>query len=121
MSPAAHTIETRPLTQTIRVELDGEVIAESTDALLLDETRVRPRWYLPLEDVRADVLRSSDHQTFCPWKGTASYYHVETAAGIHRDVVWYYPEPHAEVGEIRGRVAFYDERVELFVDGEPNG
>lgn len=100
----------------MQVVVDGEVVAESADVIALEETRIRTRWYLPLADVRDGVLRPSEHRTFCPWKGMAAYYDVVTASGVHRDLVWYYPEPLPAVEAIRGRVAFYDERVELRVE-----
>lgn len=98
----------------VRVSLGGEVLAESRDALVLFETGLPPRWYLPLEDVLAE-LEPSETVTRCPYKGLASYYSVRG----ERDLVWYYPEPFAEVGRIAGLVCFFNERVDLSLDGEP--
>ncbi|MFL5845476.1 MAG: DUF427 domain-containing protein [Solirubrobacteraceae bacterium] len=108
---AGHEITTAPAGATVRVEIDGEVIAESTDALALEETGSPTRYYLPREDVRVELL-PSDHHSHCPFKGEASYHSI----GEHRDVVWYYPEPSEGVADIRDRVAFW--KVDLFVDGE---
>src|SRR3954451_8999995 len=115
MSSTGHVIEVLPATQTIRVEIDGEVVAESSDAVALEETGAPTRWYLPPADVRSELLRDSDHHTHCPFKGDASYHHV----GEHENVVWYYPEPLPAVELIRDRLAFYNDRVAVFVDGAP--
>ncbi|MDX6666428.1 MAG: hypothetical protein QOG68_2634 [Solirubrobacteraceae bacterium] len=119
MTATGHTVETQPTDQHIRIEVDGEVVAESRNAVALHETGMPTRWYLPVDDVRAEVLRPSDFHSHCPFKGEASYHHVVTAADKHSDLVWFYPEPIAGVEAIRGRLAFYNEKVTVFVDGEP--
>jgi uncharacterized protein (DUF427 family) len=102
----------------VRVSIEGELLAESRDAVALFETGLPPRWYLPLEDVLAE-LAPSDTVTRCPYKGTASYYSVKRADGtLARDLVWYYPEPFAEVGRIAGLMCFFNEQVDLELDGE---
>lgn len=111
---APHEITTRPADARIRVEVDGAVVAESDDAIALEETGLRTRYYLPLGDIREDLLRPSDSTSRCPWKGDASYYSLDG----HPDVMWFYPEPKEDVADIRGRVSFYNEKVDLFVDGE---
>jgi uncharacterized protein (DUF427 family) len=121
MSRAGHTVDAQPTAKTIRIEVDGEVVAESSAAVALEETGIRTRWYLPREDVRDEVLRPSDFSSHCPFKGDASYHHVVTATKEHQDLVWYYPEPLPEVEVIRDRLAFYNEKVRVFVDGEPEG
>ncbi len=99
--------------------MHGEVLAESDDAVTLLESGLPPRWYLPREDVRAELLDSDTH-TKCPFKGQASYHSVKLADGeIVKDLVWYYPEPIPEAGDIAGRLCFYSERVEIELDGEP--
>lgn len=121
MSATGHTIDLNPTTQVIRIEVDGEVVAESRQAIALEETGLPTRWYLPREDFREEVLRPSDFHSRCPFKGEASYHHIATATGEHQDVVWFYPEPLESVEPIRGRLAFYNEKVQVFVDGEPEG
>lgn len=104
----------RPVT----VRLGGEAVAESGDALFLFETGLPTRYYLPRADVRAGILRPSDLRTACPYKGAASYHAVEIGGEIHRDLVWYYPDPIAEVGRIEDRLCFFNEKVEaILVDG----
>ena len=103
-----HRIETHPVDGTVRVQLDGEVLAESTRALRLDERGLPPRYYLPREDVHAELLPSAK-RTHCPFKGDAGYHSI----GEHRDVAWFYAEPKERVAAIRDHVAFYDDRVEI--------
>ena len=81
---------------------NGVVVAESDDIVT-----VEGHAYFPREAVREDVLRPSDHHSFCPWKGTASYYHLEVDGQLNRDAVWYYPTPKDAAKEITGRVAFW--------------
>jgi uncharacterized protein (DUF427 family) len=119
MSSPGHTVETHPAGKAIRIEVNGEVVAESSDAIALEETGLPTRWYLPRDDVRAGVLRPSDFHSHCPFKGDASYHHVATHVREHDDLAWYYPEPLAAVAAIRDRVSFYNEKVAVFVDGEP--
>lgn len=116
--PDAHRIELVASNRTVRVELDGELVGESSRALELHEGSLPVRYYLPAQDVRAELLRPSATHTSCPFKGEASYHSVQTPGGVHEDVVWFYPEPLAAVEPIRDRLCFYGERVELTVDGE---
>jgi uncharacterized protein (DUF427 family) len=101
----------------IRVEIDGVVVADSRSPRILFETGLPPRYYLPLSDIRTDLLRPSDTQTHCPYKGTASYWSVDTGTELHEDVVWIYRTPLPESQKVAGLAAFYDEKVEVFVDG----
>lgn len=117
----AHVVEAHPVDRTVRVEVDGEVVAESSRPVLLTETNLPDRWYLPREDVHADVLLDSGTHSHCPWKGDASYHGLATPAGERADLVWYYPEPLEAVEAIRDHLCFYSEKdgVEVFVDGKP--
>lgn len=81
---------------------NGTVIAESDDIVTVEGNA-----YFPRAAVRDDVLRPSDHHTLCPWKGTASYFHLEVDGQVNRDAVWYYPTPKDAAKEITGRVAFW--------------
>jgi len=101
----------------VRVELDGVVVAESRQPRILFETHLPPRYYLPLTDVRLDLLRPSTRETHCPYKGTATYWSVDTGTRVHPDVVWTYRAPLPESQKIAGLAAFYSERVNLYVDG----
>lgn len=101
----------------IRVELDGVTVADSSRPHILFETGLPPRYYLPLSDIRTDLLRLSETQTHCPYKGTASYWSVDTGTDVHKDVVWIYRTPLPESQKIAGLAAFYDEKVTVFIDG----
>jgi uncharacterized protein (DUF427 family) len=108
-----HRIDIVSSDRHVRVSLDGELLADSRDAVALFESNLPARWYLPLEDVVAE-LEPSDTSTGCPYKGTASYYSVNG----HEDLLWYYPDPLAEALRIKGLVCFFNERVDIELDGE---
>jgi uncharacterized protein (DUF427 family) len=110
----AHRIDVEPVGGRVRVEVDGVVLADSANALALSEGKLPTRYYFPPEDVRTDLLTPSESDSRCPFKGTASYYDY----GEQRDFVWYYAEPIADVEAIRGRLAFYNDKVDLLLDGE---
>ena len=107
---SGHQITITPSNQHIEVTLDGEKLASSDRALLLEETGSPDRYYLPKEDVRTDLLRPTSTKTTCPYKGEASYWSVEAGGRIHDDVVWSYETPIAESEQITGLLCFYTER-----------
>jgi len=102
----------------VRVEVDGVTVADSVRPHILFETGLPPRYYLPLPDVRTDLLVPSDASSHCPYKGTAGYWSVDTGHGVHQDLVWIYRAPLPESQKIAGLACFYNEKVDLFVDGE---
>jgi uncharacterized protein (DUF427 family) len=102
----------------VRVELDGVTVADCAQPRILFETALPPRYYLPLSDVKMDLLRPSDTQTSCPYKGTASYWSVDTGQELHRDVVWIYRTPLPESQKIAGLACFYNEKADIYLDGE---
>ncbi len=113
-----HRVDVVQSDRHIRISLDGEVLAESRRALALFETNLPTRWYLPREDVSAE-LKPTDTVTRCPYKGQASYYTVQVANGESaKDLVWYYEEPIAEAVRIKGLLCFFNERVDIELDGE---
>ncbi|HXR69190.1 DUF427 domain-containing protein [Actinocrinis sp.] len=101
----------------IRVEIDGVTVADSHQPRILFETGLPPRYYLPLTDIRMDLLRPSSTQTSCPYKGTAGYWSVDTGTTVHEDVVWFYRTPLPESQKIAGLASFYNEKVDVYVDG----
>jgi len=101
----------------IEVVVDGVKVADSHQPRLLFETGLPVRYYLPKTDVRLDLLRPTDTTTECPYKGTAGYWSVETGETIHRDIVWGYQAPMLESIKISGYVCFYNEKVDIYVDG----
>jgi uncharacterized protein (DUF427 family) len=102
----------------LKVRVNGEVVAETERPKILFETGLPPRYYIPPEDVRMDLLEGSEKTTRCPYKGVASYYSVEAGGERVEDLVWYYPEPIPEAPKIRGLLCFFNEKVDLEVDGE---
>jgi uncharacterized protein (DUF427 family) len=112
-----HRIDMRRSSRHVRVELDGELLAESSRATLLFETSLPTRFYLPREDVLVD-LHPSAKRTYCPYKGQASYWSVELPGRAHQDVAWSYEDPLQDAAPIIGLVAFFDERVDVVLDGE---
>lgn len=113
-----HRVDVRNSSRHVRVIVEGELVAETRRPKLLFETGLPTRYYIPRDDVRSDLLEESERHTGCPYKGTASYHSVRAARQLVRDVVWYYPEPLAEATSIRNLLSFYNERVELEVDGQ---
>ncbi|MEU8536305.1 DUF427 domain-containing protein [Streptomyces parvulus] len=102
-----HIITVEPSGRHVRAVHGGQVLAESDKALVLHETGCPDRFYIPAEDVRLDLLTASGTRTHCPFKGDASYWSLSDAA----DLVWAYPEPKAEVAEIKDHLCFYDVEV----------
>jgi uncharacterized protein (DUF427 family) len=102
----------------IRVEIDGVTVADSVRPHLLFETGLPPRYYLPLPDVRTELLIPSDSSSHCPYKGTAGYWSVDTGRGVHPDLVWIYRSPLPESQKIAGLACFYNEKVDVYLDGE---
>ena len=113
-----HRIDVLATDRHIRVSLDGELLAETDRALALFESNLPTRWYMPAEDVVAS-LEPSDTITHCPYKGAAAYYSVEADGDGGKDLVWCYDGPFDEVRRIKGLVCFYNERVDIELDGEP--
>jgi uncharacterized protein (DUF427 family) len=98
----------------VQVRIDGVTVADSHQPRILFETSLPPRYYLPLSDVRMDLLRHSDTRTSCPYKGMAEYWHL----GDREDIVWIYRTPLPESQKVAGLACFYNEKVDIVVDGE---
>ena len=102
----------------VRVEIDGVTVADSVRPRILFETHLPPRYYLPLSDVRTDLLIPSDTTSHCPYKGTAGYWSVDAGHGVHPDLVWIYRTPLPESQKVAGLACFYNEKVDVYLDGE---
>jgi uncharacterized protein (DUF427 family) len=102
----------------VRVELDGVVLADSTTARVLFETGLPPRWYLPETDLRMDLLVPTGTVTHCPYKGQAQYWSARAGGRLVEDLAWSYRTPLPESQKVAGLVAFYNERVDLFIDDQ---
>jgi uncharacterized protein (DUF427 family) len=105
-----HTITITPTGRHIEVTLAGETLASSDRAVVLEETGLPPRYYLPREDVRTQLLRRTASKTTCPFKGEASYWSVEAGGRVHDDLVWSYENPIPQAADIAGLMCFYTER-----------
>ena len=101
----------------VRVEVDGVTVADSVRPRVLFETHLPPRWYLPLPDVRTELLRPSETVTHCPYKGAAGYFTVEVNGRVFADLAWIYRYPLPESQKVAGLVAFHDEKVDVWLDG----
>ncbi len=115
---SGHKITITPAGFHVEVTLNGQQLAKSDRPVLLDETGLPTRYYLPKQDVRTELLRPTDHQTTCPFKGQASYWSAEVGGEVHDDLVWSYETPIPNAAGIAGLMCFYNERVELTIDGE---
>ncbi len=103
----------------LEVRVAGELVAETRRPVLVFETHLPTRYYIPKLDVRLDLLEPSELTTQCPYKGVASYYSVRVGDELVSDIAWYYPHPTLECTKIENMVCFFNEKVEgLYVDGE---
>lgn len=113
-----HSIEIVPSIQVVKVSYYGVVLAETRDPVLLHESRLPTRYYIRATDVRMDLLTPTEKHTECPFKGTASYWSVRVGDETIPDLVWSYPDPIPDAEGIAGLLCFYNEKVDLEVDGE---
>jgi uncharacterized protein (DUF427 family) len=107
-------VDILPSSRHVRVEVDGVTVADSRGARILFETGLPARYYLPKTDVRLDLLEHTDTVTHCPYKGTAEYWSVNGA----KDLAWSYRTPLPESERVAGLIAFYNEKLDIYVDGE---
>ncbi|BBY94794.1 hypothetical protein MGALJ_44630 [Mycobacterium gallinarum] len=113
---AAHPITVEPTGKHVTVRINGEVVADTDHALTLQESTYPAVQYIPKADVVQSALRDSDTETYCPFKGVASYHHVVTGSGdTVEDAIWTYLEPYPAVGAIAGHVAFYPDKAVVSV------
>ncbi len=121
--PPGWAVYLEPTPKRIRVEVGGEVIADSRRAMLLHESGQQPIYYFPPEDVRADVLEPSDRHTHCPKKGDASYYTIRAGSEVVEAGAWYYPEPLPDAPpKLKDLIAFYFNRMGRWMEeGEEIG
>jgi uncharacterized protein (DUF427 family) len=117
---SGHTITTEPAGCRVQIVIGGETLADSAGAVLLHETGMPTRYYLPRKDVRMDRLVATDLQTTCPFKGDAQYWSARVGDRELTGVAWSYPEPIAGREDIAGLVCFFNDRVdEVVLDGVP--
>jgi uncharacterized protein (DUF427 family) len=110
-------VDILPSSRHVRVEVDGVTVAQSASARLVFETGLPVRYYLPKTHVRMDLLTPTDASSHCPYKGRAEYWSVRTGDRLHEDLAWSYRTPLPESQKLAGLIAFYDEKVDVYVDG----
>lgn len=110
-----YAVAISPAGRHVTVRYRGETVAESDNALLVQETRHQDVFYLPREDVDMAQFTPTDHSTFCPFKGHASYWTLKTGAGEEANVVWSYEDPYPEVVGLKDYMSFYTDRTGLTV------
>ena len=112
-----HRITTGPAGVRVRVTFNGELVADSRDAIRMDEGSYPPVYYLPRRDVKMERLIRTSHTTYCPYKGHATYYSLcngQTA----RNAVWSYERPKDEVAAIKELLAFYPDKVSVEIGAQ---
>ncbi len=112
-----HRIDVLPSSRQVSLELDGQLLAQSSRPTLLFETMLPTRYYLPREDIRAELVPSST-RTYCAYKGQASYWSAALDGRQLSDLAWTYQNPLHDAAQVRGLVAFFTERIDVILDGE---
>lgn len=112
---ASHPITVTPTGTRVLVKAGDTVVADTTRALTLQESTYPPVYYVPVADVDPARLRPSEHRTYCPYKGDASYHSLAGPDGELTDAVWTYHEPYEAVAAIKDHVAFYPNKVQITV------
>jgi uncharacterized protein (DUF427 family) len=113
---AGHPITIEPTQGRVQVHINGELVADTTAALRLQEATLPAVQYIPLSDVVQERLSRSETTSYCPFKGEANYYSVTTSAGdTVADAIWTYEQPYPAVAAIAGHVAFYSNKAQISV------
>jgi uncharacterized protein (DUF427 family) len=112
-----HRVDILASSRHVEVSVEGTVVADSRQPRILFETGLPPRYYLPLSDLRRDRLVPSASVTHCPYKGAATYWSLEVGETVYPDLVWIYRAPFPESQKIAGMACFYNEKVDLIIDG----
>ena len=113
-----HRVDILESSRHVNVRVNGEVVAETDRPKVLFETGLPPRYYIPPEDIRMEMLTPTEKETRCPYKGIASYWSVEADGERVENLVWSYQDPIPEAAKTKGLLAFFNEWVDLEVDGE---
>ena len=112
-----HRIDVLPSSRQVQLELDGHLLAQCSRPTLLFETMLPTRYYLPPGDIRAE-LTPSGTRTYCAYKGQASYWSAAVGDRVVRDIAWTYQQPRHDAARVHGLIAFFNERLDVIVDGE---
>lgn len=119
LEPSAdHPLEIAPTGKRVTVYVQGELIADTFQALTVREANYPKLQYIPFVDLANRLLLRSDKATYCPYKGNASHYSVATESGsVVRDAIWVYETPHPAAAMIAGHAAFYPDKAQIFIGG----
>jgi uncharacterized protein (DUF427 family) len=107
-----HPIEIAPARERVRVTFNGQVVADTTRALVLRETTYKPVFYIPREDAQMALFERTSHASHCPYKGDAAYYSIKVGGRTAENAIWSYESPFPAMKEIEGYLAFYPSRVD---------
>ena len=113
-----HRVDVVNTSRHVRVSLAGTVLAESDRTRVIFETGLPSRWYFPPEDLRVPLI-DSELESVCSYKGHAGYRSLRVGGELHENIAWTYPQPRHDAAAVAGYVAFFNERVDIAVDGEP--
>jgi len=117
-----HKIKEERISKKVTVEVGDDVLAESSNVILVKEDEHPDRYYFPRSDVKMEKLQQTSTTTDCPFKGTAHYFSLRTGSGEYKDAVWSYEDPYVEHRDLKGRLAFYDDKIrEIRIRAEPEG
>ena len=112
----AHKLLMQEFPRRVRAVFGGQTVVDTTRAVLLHETGLLPQVYVPLDDIRADLIQPTDHHTYCPFKGTASYWTVTAGGQVAENAIWAYPEPNEESSWLEGYAGFYWNAMDEWYD-----
>ncbi|MFD2263981.1 DUF427 domain-containing protein [Lacibacterium aquatile] len=112
-----HPITIGPSGRRVVVKAGGQVIADTVNAKILQEASYPKVLYIPREDVDMGLLERTDHTSYCPYKGEASYYSIPAGGERSRNAIWSYETPHPAASAIAGHLAFYPDRIDSIVEG----
>jgi uncharacterized protein (DUF427 family) len=111
-----HKLLMQPFPRRVRATFGGQAVVDTTRAVLLYETGLPPQVYVPQDDLRADLVNATEHHTYCPFKGTASYWSVTAGDQTAENAIWAYPEPNAEAAWLQGYAGFYWNAMDEWYD-----
>ena len=107
-----HRVDLHPDTHRVKVMFGGKVVADSISALRVEETGHDPVYYIPAKDMTLGLMKKTEHTTYCPFKGTASYWTIEAGDKHAENAIWGYETPYDETARLAGHYAFYTSRVD---------
>lgn len=108
----AHEVRITPSNKQVTAILNGIAIANTTNALVVEESGYPPVYYVPLNDVRMELATETEHSTYCPFKGQAAYWSFAAIGVSAENAAWGYKMPYDEVRALKGHLAFYPEKVD---------